>query len=224
MKTLLLTLAYTIGIGELILAGYFWVTNSKNEIRQVMALLAFSTGMWVILSALIAYMQDALNALVVGRAVYVFGAFLVTTIVHLALVFPKQIIHIDRYFTWLLYLPATLLSIITLGTDAIISGTRVLEGYPGEPISGSVYPIYNLYLLVLFFLALLIFFKQRKQSDGQHRKNLTIVLSAFAIGGLPAVYLDLVTPFISDKPENFLLGNISTVIWLGAITYIIRKK
>jgi len=48
MKTLLLTLTYLVGIGELILAGYFWKTHSGSEIRKVMGMLSMVTGLWVL--------------------------------------------------------------------------------------------------------------------------------------------------------------------------------
>lgn len=223
-KTILLTLTYLVGAGELILAIYFWATNSKNEIRRVMAFLATMAATWVLLSASIAYNITSDWALVANRFIYLTGVFMVTAIVHLALVFPRQVTRIDRFHTILLYIPATLFSSIAVFTDSIVKATRQVGNLPGQPIGGVVYPFYNIYLISLFVGAIFLFVVQRKRADGEHRKNVNILIAAFLVGGLPAVYIDLVSALFKTEPANYLVGNIATAIWLGATTYIVMKK
>jgi hypothetical protein len=154
MKTLLLSLAYTIGIGELILAGYFWVTNSKNEIRRVMALLAFSTGMWVITSALSSYTSQSPTTIFILKSIYVFGVFLVTSLVHLSIIFPISIVRFDKLHAFLLYIPALIWSCIAMTSNSIVLNYVGTTDSPGLVVSGTLHHTYNYYLLFLFFAAL----------------------------------------------------------------------
>lgn len=224
-KTILLTLTYLVGAGELILAIYFWVTNSKNEIRRVMALLAFTTSIWVILSAALAYRSNSDTAIILNRSIYFVAVFLLTSIVHLSLIYPNPVVRLDRLHKYLFYIPTVFLATVSLCTNAVVFSTRFVSGFPEQPVGGSIFPFYNIYLIILFALAMSIFFYQRNRADGQNKSNISIILASFLIGGLPAVYIDLVSNLVSQGSNfNYLIGNLSTVIWLGATTYILKKK
>lgn len=223
MKTFLLTATYLVGIGELILAIFFWMTHSKSEIRKVMALLALSTGLWVIFSGLLAYSTEA--SLLINSFVYVFGIFLLTSLVHLSIVFPLPLVHLDRLHRTLMYLPATLFSIIALTTrtielDYVASVTNV-----GSVVAGPLLPFYNVLLLCLYLLAVGLLIKQSKRNDAINGRNVFLVLLSVIIGGLPAVFIDLIWPiFFPNFVPNFLYGVLSSVIWFATTTYIVIKK
>lgn len=224
MKTFLLIATYLVGIGELILAIYFWATNSRNEIRRVMALLAFATGVWVVLSAVNAYRMESSTALFINNLIYVFGALLVTAFLHFTIVYPYPRIRFDELHAALLYLPVSLFSIIALTTTTIVSRTVGSETHAGDVIGGPIFPIYNAYFALLFLVGLSMLIRKITVTDGTMRRDLKLVVFAFALGGLPAVYLDLVIPFFNLSNPNFLIGNLATVIWLGMTTYIITRR
>lgn len=224
-KTLLLTLTYAVGIGELILAIYFWVTNSKSEIRRVATLLSLSTALWVLTSAVIAYRIDTPSALLLNRFVYVFGIFVISSFLHFTVIYPYRLFVIDKLHAILFYIPAVIFSLLSVTTSTVVQSS-FLHGPndPGQLIGGAVYPWYNIYLSLMYFLGIIILFLQRRRSDGRQKKDITLLVFTFFIGGVPAVYLDLITPFFHLANTNFLFGNIITVVWLGATTYLIRKK
>lgn len=225
MKTILLTLTYLVGAGELILAIYFWINHSKNEIRKVMSLLAFSTGMWVITSAMIAYRTGGDVTLLINGFVYTFGILLLTTLVYFALIFPFPLMRLDRFHKVLLYVPALIFSIIGFTTRAIELDYIANEKNAGEVVGGPLLPIYNNYLLLLFIISIGLLILQVRRNDGINRNNVRLVLWGVLIGGIPAVIIDLViSTYFPDYVPNFLYGVLSSVIWFGTTTYIVLKK
>lgn len=224
MKTVLLTATYLVGVGELVLAIYFWATNQKNEIRRVMALLAFATGMWVLLSAAIAYQPENAVKLFLNDLIYVCGGFVLTAFLHFSIIYPYPRFYFDNLHATLLYVPAVLFSAIALTTRTIVSQSIGGETIAGQVVGGPVFPIYNSYYAILFLSGLCILIRKIAATDGYVRRNLKLVVFAFALGGLPAVYLDLVAPFLNLPNPNYLVANIATVVWLGTVTYIITRK
>ncbi len=225
MKIVLLTLTYLVGAGELILAIYFWVTNSKSEIRRVMALLAFSTGAWVIFSGLSAYTTETAFVDFALALVYVFGTFLMTALVHFSIIYPYPTIRFDWLHKLLLYVPAVIFSMLALLTKTIVSGIDVTTNTPGKVISGPLHHTYNYYLLVLFLVFIVIILFKIRRAEGPMRNNMIAIFVSIIIGGGIPVWLDLITPnFGLNMNVNYLYGNISTVAWLGVTTFIVMKK
>lgn len=224
-KNILLTLTYLVGAGELILAIYFWVTNSKNEIRRVMSLLLASTGLWVVSSAFLSYKPQTPVTVFASGLVFVAAIFMLSTLVHLVSVFPYRTHQFDRLHVVLFYIPALIFSISSFVPNLMMRG---LSGGPdtvGVIYPGPLYNIYNSYGLVLYLLVVIILFSRLKKLDGQHRQNTKLLLWAVFLGGFPGVILDLVLPLVAPTTQpNFLFGNLASVAWLGIITYIIQKK
>jgi len=223
MKTVLVSLTYLIGIGELFLAMYFWATNSKNEIRRVMAALALTTGTWVILGALLAYHIPSNVTTYYLAGTYTLGVFVVTLVFHLAVLYPNLVFRFDFFHRILLYVPALIFSFASLTSSAIVSGFSSSSQEVGTVAGGPAYVVYNLYLTLLFLASLGIIRYKIGRSDGINRKNLKLVLVSIFLGGLPSVLIDLVFPLLGIQ-VNYLLGVISTLFWLGFTSYIILKK
>jgi hypothetical protein len=224
-KTILLTLTYLVGAGELILAIFFWVTHSKNEIRKVMALLAFSTGMWVILSGITSYVPYSTLGHYEMALLYISGALLLTALLHLSLIMPYPFIRIDRLHVFLMYFPSVLLSYILIFSRTIVESFDGSSTWAGVVIGGPLYSLYNIYSFLLFTLAISIIFFRIQRLDGLHKKNMQIVVWSVLLGGLPAVVLFLILPIFTPSINiNSLFGVIPSAVWVGGTTYIIIKK
>lgn len=222
IKTLLLTATYLVGIGELILAVFFWATSQKQEVRKVLGMLSFFTGTWVLLSAFVAYRT---NTSIPDRFLFTFGAFLITALMHFSFIFPYRLFHFDRLHAALLYVPAVLFSIIAFTTNSISLGSFATPTYAGEVIPGPVYPIYNLFFAFIFLLSVGIFVYRFVKSSGLHKVIVGRILSGVILGGLPAVFVDLLQhSFFPDSKPNFLYGSVLTAAWLGIIGYTVLKK
>ncbi len=216
MKTLLLTLTYLVGAGELMLAVYFWVTNSKSEIRRVMALLAFSTGMWVLVNA------ASSGYRLLAQLTYVFGLLIVISLLHFTLIYPYRVYRLDRYHLIGLYLPWLFFTYVILATKTVAVDFPTINN-AGQTIGGPLLPALNLLLAGLFLLSLLIIFLRSRKIDGLHRRNLLTMFIALLFGGLPAIYFGVLQEY-KFLPFNYLLGPIASSIWLGATTYLVVEK
>lgn len=224
-KNILLTLTYLVGAGELILAIYFWVTNSKNEIRRVVSLLALSTGMWVILGAVTSYVPYSTTGHYLMALDYIFGLSLLTILVHLVLIMPFPVARIDRFHIGLLYFPVVLFSYILLFSRTIVYSFQGSPTESGTITGGPLFGLYNIYLLLLFALAVIVAFVRIRKLDGLHRSNMTIFIWSVILGGSPGIFFYLVLPtFASHIAFNTLFGVIPSVIWIGGTTYIALKK
>lgn len=225
MKIFLLTAAYLVGFGELILALYFWMTRSGDTIRKVMALLAFATGMWAVLSAATSYVGETTLTTLYMKLVFVFGIFLMTALLHLVLVFPLQLFRMDIFHVILLYIPAVIFSVISLTSKAIVEGFTGSSTISGIVIPGPIYNTYNIFLCLPYIASLVALHYRKKQLDGVIRNNISILFWSIIFGGVPAVAIDLVIPVLFPTLYlNTLWANLATVIWLGAITYVVRRK
>jgi len=225
-KEILLTATYLVGAGELILAIYFWVTNSKSEIRRVMAFVSFFAGMWVISSALSAYNNPTTFVLIALSLVYVFGAFLNTSFLHLAIIFPYPNFHFDRLHKFLMYIPALIFSVIAVSTKTIVESFNITPATPGIVISGPLHDIYNYFILINFILILGLLLYKANRTDGVNRRLILIVFFSIFLGGIFPIWFDVLVPsfFPQFIQVNYLYGSIGTALWLGITTYIVSKK
>lgn len=225
MKTIIVLTTYAIGIGQLALGVFFWFTNSKNEIRRVMAVLSLSTGLWTIINTFTAYRDHGAFLVLSNQMTYIFGLLLLTAFVHLTLVFPYRFFSFDRLHVLLLYLPAVIFSVIAVSSNTIVDSVSITgPNDPGRIVGGPLYSLYNIYLALLYLTGLIILLYRIRKMDGSHKSNAKIVFWSVALGGLLAVYLDLLAPVFGLPSINFLYGNVASIIWLGLTTYIVMKK
>lgn len=224
MKATILTLTYLVGFGELLLAIYFWVTNSRQEIRKVISLLALSTSIWVILSAYISYRETSILVVELLNVVLISGIFLVTSLLYFSVIYPYTFFTFDRLHKFLLYVPAIIFSIVILTTDTVVNNYLVDKYSVGEVVGGSVYPIYNIYLFILLLITLAILSFKIKRTHGFVKQNVKLILLSIVLSGLPAAIISLILPLFSPQLINPLLGNAITGIWLGITTYIVIKS
>lgn len=224
MTGALIAINYAIGIGELVLGLFFIKTNSGNEIRKVMAFLAFITGLWVLVITFNAYNINVNSAAQLDKWTYVFGAFIVTALFNLALIFPYRLLRLDWLHYVLLYVLPFFLSALALSSNEIIRSYSTGIGNSGTWYGGSLYWIYNLYMFVMYTGTVAIFFHRYPKMDGIHRKNLRLVIYSIVLGGIPAVLFDIVIPLFTNQGRFPLIGTTSTVVWLGVTAWIIRKK
>ena len=223
MKTFLLTATYAVGIGELILAIYFWITNSKSEIRRVMALLALVTAIWVIGNAIASYTNASLLVDYTLKILYCSGLLIVVVLVHLSLIYPFKIINIDRYHRILLYTPAVMISYLVFFSKAIIVGYEISPLIPGNVIPGPAFSLFNIVIALYFFAYIIITSIRISNLDGINRKNTILLLISVVVGGLFAIVGNILYSF-STIMFNPLVTVIPSIAWVAAIIYIVNKS
>jgi len=222
-KIILLTLTYLAGIGELLLAIFFWKTNSKNEIRRLMALMSLVVSIWAFSNALSAYSNPGPIVTFFIATLYVAGILLVTLIFHFSIVFPHKIFYFDRFHALLLYLPAAIITYIEIFSKTILAGYTIAPDNPGFMIPGPLFGLYNFCLAIFFLASLCLLFYKYKKTDGINRKNLQIVFWSIFIGGAPAIFINIWAVF-SAAQINALIPVVFTLFWVLLTTYIIFRK
>lgn len=217
---MLIILTYAISITELVLAGYFWKTNSGNVIRRLMVFMLFSTGLWVGTTAASVYQSPSAFADLFNKLVYVFGVFGLTTLLHFTLLWPIPKPWLIRFKVWIIYTPAVLFTILLLFTNLVVRAFIITPNSYGYIVAGPLLSLYNIYLLILFLAALIVSFSHYSPPPA----NTGIVWWSILIGGLPAVLLDLIGTSWLQIDSNPLIGVLANAVWVGAIVYIITKK
>jgi len=222
MKEFLLTATYLVGLGELILAGYFWKTHSGNEIRKVMAFLSLSTAGWTISNTYVAQFISEPVVTFELRVIHFFGIYIVSTLLHLSIIFPFKKRIFDGLHTLLFYVPSIIISYIIFFTNAITLG-YVPQYLSGKTIGGSLFDLYNIYLTIYYFVAVIILFTKLKRSDGINRSNTILFLYAVLISGIPAMVFNVWYALVDQVPSA-LVGPLVSSIWLGITAYILIRK
>ncbi len=218
------TIATLIGIGELLLAFYFWYTNSGSRIRWTVGLVAFSTGTWVILNVLTSYtdrtaLTDALIPILFFDVVVLFLA-----IVHLSLDFPYPMFRIDRLHLLLLYFPVlSIFAYVTFFTDGLVREYYLDRTSPGYIIPGDFYPLFAGVVLVGLVSSIGLLLYKLRRTTGTHHRNVLLVLLSILIPGISALYFVLTREAVGAS-YNSLITPITTGVWLGITSYIVVKK
>lgn len=223
MKTILLTLTYTVGIGELILAVYFWVTNSKNEIRKVMAALAFSTGIWALTNALTAYVNPSPFVTFALNLLFICGITSVTLLVLLVIIFPYRLFTFDKLHAIFLFIPSLVVAIILLSTHTIIDSYSVSLNTAGWVIGGPLFPFYQICVGVIYLASLSLNIYKIKKTDGRSKQDLKLFLFGAFFAAVPAIALNIYSSFEANT-VNPLIVVIPSAIWLGTTAYSIIRK
>lgn len=224
MKEAAIILSYLLSAGILVLAAYFAKTNSGSPVRRAMALLSFSTGLWVLATTLGVYrVPDTLTYWTV-RFTFVFGVLLVTALLLFCIEFPTPTFRLDRVHVFLAFVPVAIFSWILFATKQIFSNYVSGPAIQGIWEAGPLFSLYNVYLILLYVVSVTLLARKFSKVDGIFRNNLFIVFWSFLLGGAPGIINDLVLPFFTGKAQMPFIGTMSTIAWLGLTSYILVKK
>lgn len=224
MKTVLITLTYLVGIGELVLAGYFWKGNAKNEIRRIMAFLSCTVGLWVLSLASNAYAVNDPVTVIRDKLTFILGLLLLTTALRFSIAYPFSLKRFDWLHNLFLYLPCVIFGYVIIATNDIIAGYHSSDSLSGEWIGGPLYRLYALYLLALFIILIVHLLMKRRRTDGIQRADITTVAASILFGGSPGAVLYLLVPLFTNVARYPLIGALSTVVWLGMTAYIVVRR
>lgn len=224
MKEFLIWISYAIVAGALFLALFFLKTQSGSVIRRMMALLAASTGMWVLATTLGAYNANGDITNITSRWTYVFGLLMVTSLFLFSSQFPVASFRLDRWHLVFIGAATAAFSIFILSSSDIIASYSASPAEQGTWHGGSLYWLYNVYLFLFYFGSLIILLAKTNRTDGILRRNLQLVTTSIFLGGMPGVVNDLLLPLFTNTARTPLIGTISTILWLGMTSYILVKK
>lgn len=223
MKTPLLTLTYLVGIGELILAVFFWMTRGNNQVRRVICLIAFSLGVWVLLNALTAYQNPSKAIDFASSFIYLSVVVFVTAAVHFALLFPIPFVRLDRLHVFLLYLPASLSIYPIFFTRTIVRGYVLNPSISGYSLPGPLYGEFSTFLTVVLIITLWLLARQVMRTDGVLRRNATIVFWSLLVPIVGGIGYNLPHE-LRGTEYNSLVAPLLTSFWVILTSYIVLRK
>lgn len=223
MKTFLLTATYLVGLGELALAVFFWVTHSKSEIRKVMALLFLSTGIWAITNGLTSYVDPSTWVDWNLKILFIVGITIVASLLHLTIIFPYRIFPFDKLHSFLIYAPVVFMSITLLTSNAIVGSYEVSRNEVGLVHPGPLFIFFQVTVSIYYIISVIILLIKHKRLDGLHKQNIRLFTTGVVLGGFPAIVLNLMYAF-SGLYINPLWAVIFSISWVGFTAYIILKK
>ncbi len=223
-KDILLTLTYLVGIGELILGVFFWVTNSKSEIRKVMSIMVISTGLWVISNALTSYTNPSIFINVAVNSIFIFAIIFVLSLIYFSFIYPYPIFRFDKIHKLLFISIGIIYSCLAFFTKTIYSSYQITPNSPGILTPGPLFAFFQISIAFLFILAIILLIIRYNKIDGPHKQNLAILIASIVVGGVPAIILNLwatffaviTNPLLAVLPSGFLIG--------GTVLIISRKK
>jgi len=217
-------LTWIVGISEIIFGFYFVATNSKLEIRRVMASLCFSVGLWSVLSAFISYSEPSSINLLATKLVFVLGAMVIISLLHVILVFPYKYFAIDGVHRFLMYVPTVIFSIIALFTSTVVAGHSVTPTSHGFVTPGELTIFFDNFLILEFVILMVILFHRHTWLDGIFRRNNHIFIVSVILGGLPGIVISLFLPsYLPHISISPLYANLSTGLWVLGCLFIISK-
>lgn len=216
-KTILLIVTYLVGAGELVLAGFFWITRQGQEIRKVMGWLCLSIGFWVITNGLLI---DNIGWL--PRLIFIAGMFALHFLLHLVIIFPVRKFHFDKIHLLLFYAVPLFFSYAILNTDTVIVNFQNVDN-TSITVGGELFPLFKFYLLLLYFLSIFFLIRRIRLSNGHHRSLSTLFMYSIVLGGIPAMLFNVLNVF-PNLSYNAVIGPIFSGLWLITIIYIIWKK
>lgn len=223
MITFLHTITTLIGIGDFLLAFYFWKTNSGSRIRWIAGLIAFSMGVWVIMNVLTSYHDRSQLTDMAAPILFFATVVLMFSIVHLALEFPYPMFRVDQLHILLLYLPALIYAYMLFFTHDIVKEYQLDRHSSGYIIPGHEYPLFAGLVVVATVATFCLLVYKLRRLTGTHRRNTMLVLFSFVIPSLPALYFVL-THEAEGTGYNSLISPIVSSVWLGITSYIVLKK
>jgi len=188
-----------------------------------MALLASSTGIWVICNGLTAYTNPSTMVSFFVSLLYVAATIIVAGLFHFSIIFPYKIINFDRFHRYLIYLPVLIFSYIIFFTDEVVNNFSVAPDNPGYIQPGKLHALLIVVISIYFFSAITILYKKMLRADGNNKRNILLTISGVLLGGIPAIALNS-WAVIYNIQINPLIAVIFSVFWVGTTSYILIKR
>lgn len=223
MKTFLLVLTYFVGSSELVLGAYFWATNSNNEVRKLMSLMALSTGLWVITNGLASYTNPSVFINVIVDSIFVFAYIFSLSLVYFSFIYPYPIIKIDKLHKSLFLFVGIIYTYLAFFTNTIYSSYTITPSSPGTLNPGPLFIFFQISISITFITAIILLMLRYNKIDGSHKKNLAILITSIFIGGAPAIVLNMLYIIFSIY-VNPLYAVIPSVLWVGGTSYILLRN
>ncbi len=198
--------------------------NPKKHINVAFFLFVFSLILWMIANYFSNLIRDPVSAFYFNKLIFIFSPYITFSLVYFSLVFPKDLVKINRVKLFYLIIPVLISNILTW-TNLVITDITFLNGGG----TGVVFGVGAIFFVAQFLLYLLfsfvVLFKKYRKSTGYERAQMQYVIFGVGITMLLSAITNLIIPLALNNFWFSNTGPFFTLIMVGFITYsIIRHR
>jgi hypothetical protein len=210
-----------VGLLELVFAIYLFTRYEKSKSITFFALFALSVSGWVLANSFGIFIPQGIFD-VIGRMSFLFSSFIFPLLYLFILEHPYPVTNVHSRFIFFTFLPSVIISLIIFFSNSIVQG--FIQVSYGETIYGNLFPCFSLFIICWFLLILAEMFYKRRKLDHLHRWQMSLLLIAIVISGIFGITFTILLPSVFNIRFAYWLGPASSVIWLGFMWVIIRRK
>jgi len=199
----------------------FLVYRSNSPYRRVN--ISFSMSSWAsagwILSVLMIYLfKEPLWRLFWVRMSFVAASNIPSTFLYFSLVFPKEKLKISLAKTFLVFIPSSIFTLISLSDLMVhsVNWSTLTTHY------GLAHPFFSFYFILYISGGIFFLIKSFENSIGLERIQIKYCFLGIFLTFVPAITFNLVLPLLGTSRLGHL-GPCSTIIMLSFFTYAIMK-
>ncbi|MCF6283876.1 MAG: ATP-binding protein [Candidatus Hydrogenedentes bacterium] len=195
------------------------IRNPERITHRVFALLTLNLTMWALGVFFIVHSHDADSARLWVMVTFGVAAFLPGTFYHFIGYFPDQNFKGMRWYLYLLYASAFVLTAM-VNTDWYIQGLEVFPDKPPSVIEyGHVFHAYTVMIVVTMVLMFANLFRKLSRSEGIQRRQIEHVLGSIFIGISFAIATNVLLPALFDVGSMELYGPCFLVLMMAGLAY-----
>ncbi|MFA6525441.1 MAG: histidine kinase N-terminal 7TM domain-containing protein [Patescibacteria group bacterium] len=216
---------FIISFLEILLAGYVYFRNRKNLIGKVFSFFTFCVSFWVWPIGIVVFLNNQQSIEFFTKLTWVGPIFMAPALLLFSWIFPYKSIEI-KLKHWLILIFPVIVSMFFLysSTCPIIDSIemtvwRRVHFGPGIHIFNTLFVFYWIWAMVNFY-------QTYKASEGIHRWQLKYLLIGIVVSSFFGILFDLIFPWFGVFMYDIfsVIGAITSVIWLGFVSYILFKK
>jgi len=212
------TLLITAALSSCLMGLAVLIRNPERITHRVFALLTLNIAMWALGVFFIVHSHSYESARLWIMATFGVAVFLPATFYHFIGYFPDQ--HF-RGYRWYLYLLYTLAFILTamVNTDWYIVDLVVYEAAPPSVKYGPVFLVYTAMIVATSALMLVHLLRKLSRSQGIQRRQIEHVLGSIFVGISLATSTNVLLPAIFDVGNLELYGPCFFVLMMAGLAY-----
>lgn len=212
-----------VGILELIFTIYLFVRYERSPAITAFSFLSLCVTGWVLTNGIgLFFARGGFAEDITYRFSFIFAMFLFSTLYIFVLLFPYPKLQIDGRRLLFMLMPSAILTPFIIWSHAFVVGFKPTSS--ANTIFGNDYWIYSVYIIFMFFLAMIEIINRIKQLEGIQKWRMRVIYYALLFSGIIGFSNHLILPYIFQIDASASLGPGSSVIWLGSMWYIIKKK
>jgi len=217
-----LALLSVILIANLFLGILVLTKNPQDKASRSFAFLALGIALWGLFNYLCDHPIQSDLALLWNRLVFLMAFLQGGSLLYFALVFPTETLYLKWFRKWALYPLVFVLGGIAVFTDLIIKQVEFVS-WGTNIISGILYPVFVVYMIVFSIGTFVILFLKYRHSHGLEKAQIKFIFYGLLLAGLIAITTNLIIPLITGTTETGKYGPYAMIILVGFTAYAIIK-